>query len=186
MAIVEELAVGGVDDFDHAFVDIVSDHQRAIYSGARRLTRQNQDAEDLAADTFLRAYAALRHYSIERRESLNMRPWLITILLNQWRNLCRSESRRPFTTAMSPEHEPTDVAPGPAVSAEQSDPNGPLAAALDQLPERQRIAVILRHVVGMSMEEVAEAMRCPPGTAKSHVSRGLQQLRALSSEVSHD
>jgi RNA polymerase sigma-70 factor (ECF subfamily) len=50
---------------------------------------------------------------------------------------------------------------------------------LTELPANQRIAVVLRHVVGLPIIEVAAAMGCPEGTAKSHVSRGLQRLREI-------
>ena len=54
-----------------------------------------------------------------------------------------------------------------------------LGALLAELSDAQRTAVVLRHVVGLSYAEVAVAMGCPEGTAKSHVSRGLQRLRAV-------
>jgi RNA polymerase sigma-70 factor (ECF subfamily) len=47
------------------------------------------------------------------------------------------------------------------------------------LPESQRVAVVLRHVSGLSLAEIAEVLDCPQGTVKSHISRGLTCLRAL-------
>src|SRR6185312_6305842 len=54
-----------------------------------------------------------------------------------------------------------------------------LAALLDLLPDRQRVAVVLRHVADLPIAEVASVLGCPPGTAKSHVSCGLRRLREL-------
>jgi RNA polymerase sigma-70 factor (ECF subfamily) len=54
-----------------------------------------------------------------------------------------------------------------------------LQEALVQLPARQRTAVVLRHIVGLPSAEVAEVLACPEGTARSHVARGLEQLRVL-------
>ncbi|MFD0382582.1 RNA polymerase sigma factor [Streptomyces stramineus] len=54
-----------------------------------------------------------------------------------------------------------------------------LVGALAQLPEAYRVAVVLRHVVGMSYAEVAEVQECPVGTVKAQVSRGLGRLREL-------
>jgi RNA polymerase sigma factor (sigma-70 family) len=73
---------------------------------------------------------------------------------------------------------------GPSVEQqiEQSDVARELGAVLVQLPETQRTAVVLRHVVGLPTSEVAQVLGCPDGTAKSHISRGLQRLRALLTE----
>jgi RNA polymerase sigma-70 factor (ECF subfamily) len=59
-----------------------------------------------------------------------------------------------------------------------------LGCLLGELPENQRTAVVLRHVVGLPYAELAVAMGCPEGTAKSHVARGLRRLRALLPEES--
>lgn len=54
-----------------------------------------------------------------------------------------------------------------------------LGDLLARLPENQRLAVVLRHVAGLPMAEIASVMRIPEGTAKSHASRGLSKLRSL-------
>jgi Sigma-70, region 4 len=54
-----------------------------------------------------------------------------------------------------------------------------LPRAADLLPDRQRVAVVLRHVADLPIAEVASVLGCPPGTAKSHMSRGLRRLREL-------
>ncbi|MGH3885467.1 MAG: sigma factor-like helix-turn-helix DNA-binding protein, partial [Pseudonocardiaceae bacterium] len=67
-----------------------------------------------------------------------------------------------------------------------------LAGQLARLPERQRIAVVLRHVNDLPITEIADVLGCPPGTVKSDISRGLRRLRELSTthpdvcEVSDD
>jgi RNA polymerase sigma-70 factor (ECF subfamily) len=165
-------------DLDGAFADVVSDFEGAVYTTALRISGGRPgEAEDLAAETFLRAYAALRRYPALRIAELQLRPWLITICLNVWRNQARTASRRPPPATL--ESDVTSTGESPEDRAERIEQTDRLAQVLLRLPAKQRIAVVLRHVVGLSYAEVAEVLACPESTAKSHVRRGLDQLRAL-------
>jgi RNA polymerase sigma-70 factor (ECF subfamily) len=167
-----------IGDLDGAFAEVVSQFEGAVYTTALRISGRPGDAEDLAAETFLRAYAALRRYSRERIEELQFRPWLITICLNIWRNQVRASSRRPQAAPSVPADLPSGDE-SPEQGAERHDLSDRLADLLLQLPERQRVAVVLRHVVALSYAEMAEVLGCPESTAKSYVHRGLDQLRVL-------
>jgi RNA polymerase sigma-70 factor (ECF subfamily) len=115
-----------------------------------------------------------------------VRPWLLTILRNTARNAVRDAARRPGPPpAFEPVDEPADDA-GPAELAERAGTRRELGAALAELPEVQRSAVVLRHVVGLATSEVAQVLGCKEGTAKSHVSRGLQRLRVLLTATAAD
>lgn len=168
-----------VGDLDEGFADVVRVHERVVYSVALRLCRTPADAEDLAAEAFLRAYRALRGYEAARIVQLRLRPWLLTILRNTARNAARDASRRPAPPPVFEPVEEPSGAPGVEQQVERNDVARELGAALARLPEVQRTAVVLRHVVGLPAAEVAEVLGCPDGTAKSHVSRGLARLRAL-------
>ena len=165
-------------DLDAAFAEVVREHERAVFTTALRVSGQAADAQDLAAETFLHAYAALRGYTAERIRELKVRPWLITICLNQWRNHLRTASRRPQSQPLR-DAEPTSGEEGPEEGAARVDSRDRLATVLQELPDKQRVAVVLRHVVGLSHSEVGDVLGCPEGTAKSHVSRGLDRLRAI-------
>lgn len=175
----EDLVLALVADLDSGFAEVVRAHERVVYSVALRLSSRPADAEDLAADAFLRAYRALRGYDAERIASLRLRPWLLTIVRNVARNAARDAARRPdLPPALEPAEQPsTELSVGQQV--EQDDVQRELGEVLAQLPEAQRVAVVLRHVAGLPTIEVAEALGCPLGTAKSHISRGLQRLRML-------
>jgi RNA polymerase sigma-70 factor (ECF subfamily) len=67
--------------------------------------------------------------------------------------------------------------------AERQEKQAELARRLLRLPESQRVAVVLRHVSDLSLAEIAQVLGCPEGTVKSHISRGLARLRALSPEA---
>lgn len=175
----EALRVALLADLDSGFAGVVRSYERIVYSVALRLAGRPAEAEDLAAEAFLRAYRALRGYDEARIGALRLRPWLLTIVRNTARNSARDAGRRPAPPpAAEPVEEPA-VGPSVEQQVEQHEARRRLGALLSQLPDAQRLAVVLRHVVGLPTAEVAEVLGCPEGTAKSHVSRGLQRLRAL-------
>jgi RNA polymerase sigma factor (sigma-70 family) len=167
------------NDLDEGFADLVRSEERVVYSVALRMTRSSFEAEDLTAETFLRAYRALRGYDRNRVLTLRPRSWLLTIALNTWRNAVREASRRP--TLLPSADLPDTLADGHDVerAVEGAETRRELGRLVAQLPVAQRVAVVLRHVVGLPMVEVAAVLDCPEGTAKSHVSRGLRKLRTL-------
>jgi RNA polymerase sigma-70 factor (ECF subfamily) len=167
------------DDLDAGFAALVRAHERDLWSVALRVSGSPADAEDLCAETFTRAYRALAGYGPARRAELAVRPWLMTILLNTWRNTVRSRSRRPRSVPLGDGPEPVAAERPAAEWAEHDEDARRLAALVRLLPEAPRTAVVLRHVAGLSIAEIAEVLGCPEGTAKSHVSRGLARLREL-------
>jgi RNA polymerase sigma factor (sigma-70 family) len=177
--VTDDLPVRLSRDLEAAFPDVVSGYQQAVFSVALRMSGRQEDAADLAAEAFLRAYAALRSYPPERIGQLQLRPWLVTIVLNLVRNATRTARRRPAQLGWDAWGEPADGGESPEEQAQRHDGQARLGTLLTELPDRQRTAVVLRHVVGLPYAEMAMVMGCPEGTAKSHVARGLQRLRAL-------
>ncbi|WP_020668760.1 RNA polymerase sigma factor [Amycolatopsis nigrescens] len=173
------LCAGLAEDLDQGFAELVRAYERVVYSVALRVSGRPAEAEDLAAEAFLRAYRALRGYRRDRIMALQPRSWLLTILLNTWRNTVRTASRRPSQVPLDELAEPAQPGPGVEDLAESMESRRELGALVAQLPEAQRIAVVLRHVEGLPTSEVAAVLRCPEGTAKSHISRGLRRLRTL-------
>jgi RNA polymerase sigma factor (sigma-70 family) len=168
-------------EIDAVFMAMFAAHRHRVFSTAFRLTGRRPDAEDLTAETFLLAYRSLSGFDYEHLDTLQPRAWLSAIVVNQWRNQCRNASRRPRVVSplLAAGPEPVDPLPGVEQRVEAHDDGRRLAAALLTLPERQRIAVVLRFIGDLSMAEVGEVMGCPVGTAKSLVSRALDRLRPL-------
>jgi len=166
-------------DIEEAFPDVVATYQHAVYTTALRVSGCQEDAADMAAEAFLRAYAALRTYGPERLGQLQLRPWLLTIVLNLLRNEARAAGRRPAQVGLEVRAPVVDGQESPEEHAERREGQSRLGALLTELPDTQRTAVVLRHVVGLPYAELALVMGCPEGTAKSHVARGVQRLRAL-------
>lgn len=177
--VTDDLAVRLSDDVEEAFPDVVTTYQHAVFTTALRMSGGHEDAADIAAEAFLRAYAALRTYPPERRGQLQLRPWLLTIVLNLLRNEARAAGRRPSPVGLEAWAPVADSGEGPEEHAQRHDGQSRLGTLLGELPDTQRTAVVLRHVVGLPYAEMAVVMGCPEGTAKSHVARGLDRLRAL-------
>ena len=168
---------GIVDDLDEGFADLVRSYERTIYYVALRVTGSPAEAEDLVSECFLRAFRALRDFPEARVLNLEPRGWLLTILLNTWRNGLRNASRRIGEVAMAelPDHPDDDAGVESHVLRRESCAE--LNRLLAGLPVVQRSAVTLRHVAGLSISEIAVLLGCPEGTVKSHISRGMSSLR---------
>ena len=165
-------------NLDEAFPTLLEEMHGLVFNGARRWLPSHHDAEDVTQEVFVRAYRALSQYSQQRIAELRLRPWLFTITLNLCRNHARSRRRRPVQTPLESNHDrgTTDSVEDDAVHRVVVDE---WRDRLAQLSSRQRDAIVLRHVVGLSYEEVGEVLQRPPGTIKSDVHRGLERLRNL-------
>src|SRR5262245_51916428 len=158
---------------ERVFERLVRDHQDRIYALSLALTGNRHDAEEVAQDTFLRAYRALATYSPERVRELKPKAWLHRIAVNVVRNRVRGV--RPRLVELNGS-EPS-AASGPEEDVMRMAEIDELAARVACLPPRYREAVVLHHVQDLSYAEVAEALGQPVGTVKANVHRGLKLLR---------
>lgn len=155
-----------VADFDNGFIALVREYQPGIYRGATRLTTNVEDARDVAQDTFVKAYSALRAYDADRIRDLKVRAWLWTIALN----LCRNRWRKGGREAPLMDHDD-------AASDGESFDDAAWRQRLAGLNTHQRNAVVMRHVLDMPISEIADVTGRPEGTVKADISRGLDKLR---------
>jgi RNA polymerase sigma-70 factor (ECF subfamily) len=171
-------------DLDGAFEALVRVYQDRLYAFGLRLTGSPRDAEEIAQDAFVRAYRALARYPAERVETLKLRAWLFQVTVNVARN--RARTKRPAEVPLlaaddghdSPAARIADDAELPEQVAERHDEQDRMAAVVATLPERYRAAVVLRHIQGLSYQEIAAVLGQPAGTVKSNVHRGVAYLRA--------
>jgi RNA polymerase sigma-70 factor, ECF subfamily len=158
----------------------------AVYRFALRLTAGDvAEAEDLAQDTFLRAY---RHWHTYR-PGTSARAWLFTITRNTFLRRLERAARRPETPESDVGHDvaavsPTDIfgagVPAPDRSFFDSFIDEEVIAAVEALPPEFREVVVLSDVEGLSYAEIVEVTGLPLGTVKSRLFRGRRQLqRAL-------
>ena len=158
---------------DRVFERLVHDHQDRVFALSLALTGNRHDAEDVAQDTFIRAYKALATYPPERIRDLKQRAWLHRIAVNVVRNRVRGiRPRLVELNGSEPDH-----ATGPEEDVLRKSEIDELAARVACLPARYREAVVLRHVQELSYAEIAEALGQPVGTVKANVHRGLKLLR---------
>ena len=173
---------------DHrAFLEATLPHVDVVYQVARHAAGAGQDPEDLVQETYLRAFAAFGSYRGE-----NTRAWLAAICLNAARSEARRRRRRPWEV---PAHALLDALLV-ARADEARDVADVVIAGLDaqavgqclaQLPEPQRVCIMLVDVAGYTAREAAEALGCPRGTVLARVHRGRRKLAQLLAEagVSH-
>jgi len=158
-----------------------------VFRLAFRMTGNEQDAEDLVQETFLRAYRQLARF--DGRASFGT--WLYRIAANCSLDLIRVRKRRQEQQAPA-EEEGRELAaavaadaPTPDRIAFSSELKQLLAPALGRLSPMERTAFVLRHYEGMPMEDIARALDVQAGAAKHSVFRAVQKLRrALEPAVS--
>ena len=124
-------------------------------------------------DAFVKAYFALPRF----RPGAPFRPWVLRIVANEARNRGRSARRREGLAVRAAAIGSGDAAPAPETAALERADAEVLVAALDRLPERDRMVVAYRYLLEMSESETAEALDVAPGTVKSRLSRALVRLR---------
>jgi RNA polymerase sigma-70 factor (ECF subfamily) len=171
----EELPARLARDLEGSFAELVAEHQDLVFGVALRVTADRQAAEDVTQEAFVRAYRALKRYPRARIEQMRLRPWLARISLNLARNDRRS--RRP-TDTLDAALAHSLLGDGPVRLVERREEHRFWSGLLNQLPERYRLAVALRHVEGLSYSEIADALARPVGSVKSDVHRGVRELRA--------
>jgi RNA polymerase sigma-70 factor (ECF subfamily) len=164
----------------HAFRVLVERHSKAIFRLAYRMTGNEQDAEDLVQETFLRSYKQLRNF--DGRAAFGT--WLHRICVNCSLDLIRArKSRQEQSTARA--DEPTshwlDQVAAPTPSPERLTQSGQIAGmlgpALKMLSDAERTAFILRHYEGCPIEEIAKTLGVQTSAAKHTVFRAVQKLR---------
>lgn len=188
------LAAALARDLNAGFETLARAWQDRLYAFALRMTGSPSDAEELAQETLVRAWRALIDYTPERRRALRLRPWLFQIVVNLTRNHAR-DARRENAISLdtldgSERQDTSDTGESPAARLQDDDPEGvpeeslerrqrleALAAQVLALPEQHRLALVLRHIEGMSYFAIAEVTGLPVGTVKSHASRGAAELR---------
>lgn len=167
------IAADLAQDLDAAFPRYVRATADGVFGGSLRMLGSRPDAEDVMQETYVRAYRALATYSEQRVRDLRVRGWTWTIAANLCRNRLRSRSRTP-TSSM----DGIEISVPGADETALSGMGAMLQAALLELPFPQRAAVVMRHVLDLTYDDIAQALDRPIGTVKADVHRGLARLRS--------
>lgn len=156
---------------------LIRRYQNYVYRLCYLVMRSEQDAEDMAQETFLRACRALPRFQL--REGISFEAWLYRISVN----CCRSRMRRKSYQALPwPEPSPPLAAEPesqPDRMVERSEQRHEILDCIDTLGEKHRLVVILRYYAGLSNEEIAETLDLPSGTVRSRLHTARQRLKGL-------
>ena len=174
----EELVARSTGGDLDSFNQLVLRWERPIYALAYRVIGREEDARDVAQETFLRAFRALAGFKGQAKFS----SWLYRITLNLCRDWIRRERRAPVMQAP----EGVDLielasAAEPAETVEdlvsRRELGRAVARVMATLPEEQRTAIVLKEYHGLTFQEIADLLDCPLSTVKTRLYQGLSVLR---------
>ena len=172
----EELIARAQRGDTHAYTELVHRYQGIAFRTAYVVAGDAADAEDAAQDAFVKAWRALGRF----RRGAPFRPWLLQIVANEARNRRRSAGRRAhLALRVAGGASSGDAAPSPEATLLAAEQRDELLAAVNALPEEQRAVISLRYFVGLSEDEVAQALGVAHGTVKSRTARALERLREV-------
>lgn len=166
-----------------SFEALALPHLDIVYRVARRLVRNDHEAEDLVQETYFKAYRAFD--SFEMRE-FGIRPWLLKILNNTFLNRQAREKRAPKATDQQTleETQASDAAVVP-LELDFENIDEEVKQAIDELAPEFRTVLLMWATSEFSYQEIADALGVPIGTVMSRLHRARQQLmRALSTYAS--
>ena len=176
LAVVRQVQAGDRD----AFRVLVERHSRTVFRLAFRMTQNEQDAEEIVQETFLRAYKSLD--SFESRA--NFSTWLCRIGINCALNLISQRKPVQPLSATDEEGEEFEVQvasndPGPERQLLSGEVRERVSKAMSQLTTVERTAFVMRHFEGRSIEEISNVLDIRAGAAKHTIFRAVQKLRRV-------
>ena len=177
--LIEDLREGDMT----ALAILVEKHKRLVYRLAFQITKNHEDADDVMQDTFLKVYESIHSF---RQESA-FETWLYRIVVNQAMNLVkRRERRRESPLLGTSEMEilsslkrKVDLANNPHLNAERKELQKWVTRAVNSLPLKHRMVVMLHEFEGLTHPEIASILNCSEGTVRSRLHYARKKLRDL-------
>lgn len=150
-------------------------HAGAAYTTALRICRNQADAEDVVQSAFVNVMQNAAHY--RGGTSSGVKAWLTKIVIGTVKNKIRSEVRRRKREDLVAEDSDDVVLPEEPSNIALDALAGEIKTALDGMPEDYRLAIVLHHCEGLSLQETAETMGLSTNTLSMRVKRGMKKLR---------
>ncbi len=156
-----------------SFEETMLPHMDAAHNLAKWLLRNEQDAQDIVQEAYLRAFKSFGGF-----HGSNGRAWLLTIVRNTSYTLLKKNRAVDVTTTFDEEihaasHEPVS----PATILEHAEDAELISQAMDELPAEFREILVMRHQEGLSYKEIADIAQIPPGTVMSRLARARAKLK---------
>jgi RNA polymerase sigma factor (sigma-70 family) len=156
-----------------SFEDVMLPHLDAAHNLAKWLLRNEQDAQDVVQEAYLRAFKSFGGF-----HGSNGRAWLLTIVRNTSYTLLKKNQAVDLTTTFDEElHTSSHESVSPTTILEHSENTALIREAINQLPAEFREILTLRHQEGLSYKEIAEIAQIPPGTVMSRLARARGKLK---------
>ena len=165
-----------------AFAELVDKYKQPVMNVVYRMLRDATEAEDLAQNVFVQVYKSAQRYKVASKFST----WLFTIARNLCLNEIRRRSRHPADSLDAPHPEQDDQplqqfedlkTASPPESLLHGELDAKIEEALAELPENQRLAILLCRQDELSYEEIAEVLGCSLSATKSLIHRGRETLK---------
>ena len=156
-----------------SFEETMLPHLDAAHNLARWLLRNEQDAQDVVQEAYLRAFKSFSGF-----HGSNGRAWLLTIVRNTSYTLLKKNRAVDLSTTFDEKvHASDHESASPAAILEHAEDAELIGNAMDELPAEFREIVILRHQQDLSYKEIGEILRIPPGTVMSRLARARGKLK---------
>lgn len=166
-----------------AFKPLVEKYQRMVMAAIYRYTGSSHDVEDLAQEIFFKVFKAAKRYTPQAKFST----WLYRIVANHCFNYRRSQKRDAIVTSLDhsfsgKEDEPSLQLPGPKEKqpenqVQQQELETALRRAISELPDRQRMAIVLYRFEGLSYKEITKVLGCSLSSVESLLFRAMTNLK---------
>jgi RNA polymerase sigma-70 factor, ECF subfamily len=177
----EDLMDYCVQGSEAAFADLVRRYKSRIVNLIYRFIRDHQRAEDLAQEVFVRVFLHRERY----RKSGKFSTWIFTIAVNLAKNEIRRKVRLKNVLSLEGLQEVAgssgfflkDKKPDPDRDLERDQLSDIVTRAIEKLPQRYRMALVLRDIEGLSYEEIGDILQIPGGTVRSRINRARLMLK---------
>jgi RNA polymerase sigma-70 factor, ECF subfamily len=177
----EDLMARAATDDTKAFTELVRRYQTRVIHLVSRLLNDRVVSEDLAQEVFVRVHLHRRNY----RTGSKFSTWLFTIAANLAKNEIRRRKRRKNWTSLDEMQEQlqdasmqfADPKANKEVDLEREQLSGVVGQAIATLPERYRVALVLRDIDGLAYEEISQILKIPGGTVRSRINRARLMLK---------
>lgn len=170
-ALMHRIAAGD----EAAYRMLVERHVHKMYALAQRILQNQDDAEDVVQDAFLKIWTNRENW---RHDGAKVTTWLYRVVTNR----CIDLKRRPSGPSIDAVPEPQDERPDAVMELERREAKKRLERATEKLPEKQQMALMLFYQEGLSNQEIADIMDCSVNAVHSLLKRARQQLRVYLQE----
>lgn len=171
LALVEEVRNGK----RQAFTELMRRYQQRVYWVARRIVGSHAEADDIAQETFIKAYLALGDF----RGDASFFTWLYRIAVNLSLNAIRKRQLMSYLRESDIVNRLFPAAEDPAADVEFQETESKLQKAVASLPEKQRAVFVMRYYDEMSYEEIAEVLKTSVGGLKANYFHALKKVQEM-------